>query len=174
VVAGFRYLKTRRDLNPKQIGLLGISQAGWIMPLATVRANDIAFLVSISGAGVPGAETTIDQARTEMIAGATPPPVAEQIIGLMKQEYNFARTGDRWTEYADGLRAATGTSRGAFCRRRTTRSSKQGSGSSMNEPTARPCCDSPMGPIRSALIIVRFSLAVRFAVFQFPCSKGLC
>ena len=66
VVAAFEYLKTRRDIDAGQIGLLGISQAGWIMPLAAVRAKDIAFLISISGAGVPAAETTIDQARNEM------------------------------------------------------------------------------------------------------------
>ena len=66
VVAAFEYLKTRSEIDRAQIRLLGISQAGWIMPLAAVRAKDIAFLISISGAGVPGAETTIDQARNEM------------------------------------------------------------------------------------------------------------
>jgi uncharacterized protein len=73
VVAAFEYLKTRRDIDPKQIGLLGISQAGWIMPRAAVRAKDVAFLISISGAGVPPAETTLDQARNEMTMGGTPP-----------------------------------------------------------------------------------------------------
>ena len=53
VVAAFDYLKTRRDIDPTQIGMLGWSQAGWIMPLAAVRAKDMAFLVSVSGAGVP-------------------------------------------------------------------------------------------------------------------------
>ena len=44
VVAAFEYLKTRTDIDRAQIGLLGWSQAGWIMPLAAVRAKDIAFL----------------------------------------------------------------------------------------------------------------------------------
>jgi Predicted hydrolase of the alpha/beta superfamily len=51
-VAAVEYLKTRRDIDAAQIGLLGISQAGWIMPLAAVRSKDVAFLISISGAGV--------------------------------------------------------------------------------------------------------------------------
>ena len=68
VVAAFEYLKTRSDIDRTQIGLLGWSQAGWIMPLAAVRAKDIAFLISVSGAGVPAAETTIDQAQNEMTA----------------------------------------------------------------------------------------------------------
>src|SRR6266545_4527236 len=47
-VAAVEYLKTRRDIDATQIGLLGISQAGWIMPLAAVRSKDVAFLISVS------------------------------------------------------------------------------------------------------------------------------
>ena len=96
VVAAFEYLKTRRDIDAAQIGLLGISQAGWIMPLAAVRAKDIAFLISISGAGVPAAETTIDQARNEMTTTGMPPQAVDEIVGLLKLQYQFARTGKGW------------------------------------------------------------------------------
>jgi alpha/beta superfamily hydrolase len=51
VVAGFRYMKTRDDIDSTHIGLLGVSQAGWVMPLAALRAKDIAFLISVSGPG---------------------------------------------------------------------------------------------------------------------------
>ena len=54
VVAAFEYLKTRSDIQRGQIGMLGWSQAGWVMPLAATRAKDLAFLISISGAGVSG------------------------------------------------------------------------------------------------------------------------
>ena len=99
VVAGFEYLKARRDVDTKQIGLLGISQAGWIMPRAAVRAKDIAFLISISGAGVPPAETTIDQARNEMAMSGMPPETVEEIIALLRLQYEFARTARGWEEY---------------------------------------------------------------------------
>jgi len=100
VVAAFEYLKTRSDVDSRQIGLLGVSQAGWIMPLAAVRAKDLAFLVSISGAGIPAAETTIDQAQNEMTARGMRPQAVEQIVGLMKLQYHFARTGQGWDQYA--------------------------------------------------------------------------
>jgi hypothetical protein len=48
-VAAFEYLKTRSDIDPTQIGLLGVSQAGWIMPLAAVRAKDPLRRLSWSG-----------------------------------------------------------------------------------------------------------------------------
>jgi pimeloyl-ACP methyl ester carboxylesterase len=98
-VAAFNYLKSRRDIDARQIGLLGISQAGWIMPLAAVRAKDMAFLISISGPGIPGADTTIDQARNEMTATGMPPQDVADIVGVMKLEYEFARTGHGWDEY---------------------------------------------------------------------------
>jgi hypothetical protein len=100
VVAAFGYLKTRSDIDSQQVGLLGWSQAGWVMPLAAVRAKDIAFLISVSGAGVPAAETTLEQAHNEMTARGMRPQVVEQIVGLMKLQYHFARTGQGWDEYA--------------------------------------------------------------------------
>ncbi len=100
VVAAFEYMKTRHNIDSAQIGLLGVSQAGWIMPLAAVRAKDIAFLISVSGAGVPAAETTMDQARNEMSASGMKPQIVEQIVGVMKLQYHFARTGQGWDEYA--------------------------------------------------------------------------
>jgi acetyl esterase/lipase len=39
VIAAFNYLKRRPDIDRAHIGLLGISQAGWIMPIAAVRAE---------------------------------------------------------------------------------------------------------------------------------------
>jgi pimeloyl-ACP methyl ester carboxylesterase len=99
VVAAFNYLKTRDDIDHTQIGLLGVSQAGWIMPLAAVRAKDIAFLVSVSGAGVPVSETTIDQTRNELTAGGMRSEVVEQFVGIMKLQYEYARTGSGWDEY---------------------------------------------------------------------------
>jgi pimeloyl-ACP methyl ester carboxylesterase len=100
VVAAFEYLKTRSDVDPDQIGLLGVSQAGWIMPLAALRAKDLAVLISISGAGVPPAETTIDQAEREMAARGMKPQTIAEIVGVMKLQYQFARRGEGWSEYA--------------------------------------------------------------------------
>ena len=100
VVAAFEYLRTRGDIDPGNIGLLGISQAGWVMPLAAVRAKDIAFLISVSGAGVPVAETTIDQTKNELSARGTPPALVEEIVGLLTLQYQYARTGQGWDEYA--------------------------------------------------------------------------
>jgi hypothetical protein len=100
VVAAFDYLKSRPDIDPGKVGLLGVSQAGWIMPLAGVRARDLAFLISISGAGIPAAETTIDQARNEMTTAGMKPDTVAEIVTVMQLQYEYARTGKGWDEYA--------------------------------------------------------------------------
>ena len=100
VVAGFEYLKTRNDIDGRQIGVLGVSQAGWVMPLAAVRAKDLAFLISVSGAGIPVAETTMDEATNEMTARGMKPETVASIIDVMKLQYQYARTGTGWDEYA--------------------------------------------------------------------------
>ena len=70
------------------------------MPLAAAREKDVAFLISISGAGVSPDETTIDEARGELKAAGRRPEVFEQIAELMRLKYGFARTGHGWNEYA--------------------------------------------------------------------------
>ena len=105
VVAAFEFLKTRRDIDGTQIGVLGVSQAGWVMPLAAVRARDMAFLISVSGAGVPPSVTTIDQAQNEMTATGMRPQAVSDIIAMMRLQYQYARTGQGWDEYAAARQA---------------------------------------------------------------------
>ena len=77
---------------------------------SAVRAPDLAFLISVSGAGVPAAETTIDHARNEMAAGRMPRQMVEQLARLMSLHYEFARTGQGWDEYL-ALRKKLGAQR---------------------------------------------------------------
>ena len=105
VVAAFNYLKTRTDVDSTQVGLFGWSQAGWIMPIAAVREKNIAFMISISGAAVPPAVSTIDQARNEMAASGMKPETVRQIVDLMQLQYDYARTGQGWDNYAAARQA---------------------------------------------------------------------
>ena len=99
-LAAFEYLKTRPDIDGARIGLLGVSQAGWIMPIAAVREPGIAFLISVSGAGIPAAETSVDQIRNELTANGTPKQNIDQFMNIMELQYRFARTGEGWEDYA--------------------------------------------------------------------------
>jgi dienelactone hydrolase len=99
VVAAAAWLRTRRDIDPGRIGLLGISQAGWVMPLAAARVRDLAFLISISGPGIAAAETTLDQARNEMTSRGMRPQAVDRVVSLMQRQYDYVRTGAGWDAY---------------------------------------------------------------------------
>ena len=50
VLAVVAHLKEHPRIDPAQIGLIGGSQVGWIIPLAASRSSGVAFMVSVSGA----------------------------------------------------------------------------------------------------------------------------
>ena len=54
--AGVAYLKTRTEVNPKKIGLVGHSEGGIEAPMAAVHDPDVAFIVMMAGPGVRGDE----------------------------------------------------------------------------------------------------------------------
>ena len=49
MAAGVAFLRTRPEIDQNRIGLMGISQAGWIMPLAAERAPGVRFMVLVVG-----------------------------------------------------------------------------------------------------------------------------
>ncbi len=54
VLAGIAYLKTRKEINSQQIGLLGHSEGGLIAPLVAVQSSDVAFIILMAGPGLIG------------------------------------------------------------------------------------------------------------------------
>lgn len=55
-IAGIDFLKTRKEVDANKIGVWGVSQGGWIAPLAATLSDDISFVIIVSGPGVSPAE----------------------------------------------------------------------------------------------------------------------
>jgi pimeloyl-ACP methyl ester carboxylesterase len=49
VVAAVRFLRTQPRIDGRRVGLFGVSQAGWILPVAAKELGDAAFMVLWSG-----------------------------------------------------------------------------------------------------------------------------
>jgi pimeloyl-ACP methyl ester carboxylesterase len=49
LVAGAAFLRTRPEVDPKRIGIIGHSFAGLTAPIAAVHSNDIAFVITLAG-----------------------------------------------------------------------------------------------------------------------------
>jgi len=56
VLAGIEYLKARKEINPKKIGLIGHSEGGIIAPMVAVKSPDVTFIVLMAGTGLTGEE----------------------------------------------------------------------------------------------------------------------
>ena len=67
-LAGVAFLKTRKEIDPRRIGLIGHSEGGMIAPQAASRSEDVAFIVMMAGTGVTGEEILYRQG--ELIAAA--------------------------------------------------------------------------------------------------------
>ncbi|MGH9874827.1 MAG: alpha/beta hydrolase family protein [Pyrinomonadaceae bacterium] len=67
-LAGVEFLKTRKEINAKQIGLIGHSEGGMAAPMAATRSNDVAFIVLMAGPGISGG--TLLRKQIGLIAAA--------------------------------------------------------------------------------------------------------
>ena len=59
VLGAIKYLKSRKEIDAKRIGVWGLSQGGWLGPLAASRSADVAFVIAVSGPGVSPGEQMI-------------------------------------------------------------------------------------------------------------------
>lgn len=61
VEAAVKYLKTRKEVNSRKIGLIGHSEGGLIAPIVAAGNKDVNFIVMMAGPGISGAEILLRQ-----------------------------------------------------------------------------------------------------------------
>ncbi len=93
VLAGVNFLKTRKEINPHKIGLIGHSEGGIIAPMVAVKSPDVAFIVLLAGTGVPGEQISLYQMETLMKqSGASEAAIAksrnvqQKLYGIIEHE----------------------------------------------------------------------------------------
>ena len=74
VLSAVSYLKSRTDIDPNQIGLIGHSEGGIIAPLVANQTQDISFIVTLAATGIPGSEVALMQSKS-----LRPFPVPDEI-----------------------------------------------------------------------------------------------
>jgi len=104
-LAGVEFLKSRRDINRKKIGLWGLSQGAWLVELAASQSKNIAFIIAVSGGGVNPEFQEIKRTELQMRADGYPEEEIKQAVALQELKFRFARTGDGWDEYEAALQA---------------------------------------------------------------------
>lgn len=87
VLAGIEYLKTRKEINQRQIGLIGHSEGGMIAPMVAVRSKDVAFIVLMAGTGQTGEDAIYTQTALLQKAGGASPEITTQTVAALKNIY---------------------------------------------------------------------------------------
>jgi hypothetical protein len=106
VQAGVQLLKSRHDINPKQIGLWAISQGGWIAPLAASRSKDIAFILLHAGASVTPAQQGLMFIESELRGYGFPEEEIREAVAYYKLNDDFTRSGEGWETLQEAYRKA--------------------------------------------------------------------
>lgn len=103
-LAGVHYLQSRKEINAKRVGLYGRSHGGMVIPLAASLSNDVAFIINVSGAGVPPYQQMTYQVEAQMRRDGFPETEIAEAVVYMNLKWEVARTGgEGW----DKLQAVT-------------------------------------------------------------------
>ena len=91
VICEVNYLKTRKEIDPAKIGLIGHSEGGIIAPMVANKSNDVSFIVLLAGTGMNGEEILYLQNKLILKnAGASDAALAKQ-LDFLKEEFNILK-----------------------------------------------------------------------------------
>jgi pimeloyl-ACP methyl ester carboxylesterase len=109
VEAAVAFLKTRKEIDPKRIGLIGHSEGGLVAPMVAARSKDVAFIVLMAGPGTRGDEILVAQgaliAKAEGMAAAA----IERNTRVQKEFFNILLAEPNPAEAEKKMKAAVET-----------------------------------------------------------------
>jgi len=91
VLSGVEYLKSRKEINPKEIGLIGHSEGGMIAPMAAVESKDVAFIILMAGTGIAGKQVILTQTEAIGELMGIPNDKIKQGLDVDKKMYEVIR-----------------------------------------------------------------------------------
>ncbi len=105
-LAGVEFLRTRGEIDPKRIGIIGHSEGGLIAPIVAGKSKDVSFIVLLAGTGISGAELLPIQSKLISIASGTDPAEAEVQSAESRQILAMIPAGKSREEVTAAIRAA--------------------------------------------------------------------
>jgi dienelactone hydrolase len=92
-LAAVAFLHQQPQIDPARIGLWGVSQGGWIGPLAATRSGDVAFVVAVSGPGIGVAEQYAYMVEHMLRLDGFPQSQIEQALATAGRHMALLRRG---------------------------------------------------------------------------------
>ena len=105
-LAAIAYLKSRHDVDASQIGVWGLSQGGWLGPLAASRSNDIDFVIAVSGPAVSPGEQMVFYYANELRAEGVPERDVQDASILRRNVWNYLSNGNGYDDVKEQMNRA--------------------------------------------------------------------
>lgn len=94
VQAGIDYLKKRKEVNPKHIGLIGHSEGGLIAPMVASKSKDVAFIILMAGPAITGEELLYEQTQAILQAKGVGSSEIEMQRNLQEKLFSIIKEED--------------------------------------------------------------------------------
>jgi len=102
-LAALAWLKARPDIDSKRMGVWGLSQGGWLGPLAASKSKDIAFVIAVSGPGVSPGEQMIFYYANQLRERGFSDVEVNEAGEMRRQLWHLLSTGDGYDAAAQAL-----------------------------------------------------------------------
>lgn len=94
VRAAVDFLKARKEIDTKKIGLIGHSEGGTIVFMLAAEYKDIRFIVSLAGAGVSGDKILLSQQEKQFRASGAPDSVVQNLLEANREYFNLIKASE--------------------------------------------------------------------------------
>ncbi len=103
-LAGVEFLKSKKEIDPQKIGLIGHSEGGLIAPIAAVESNDVAFIIMMAGPGMVGEQILYEQNDLALEAAGMPEYAIQQNRLVQKNIFDVVKNEPDSAEAVEQLR----------------------------------------------------------------------
>lgn len=93
-LAAVDFLRARTDIDQRRIGVWGLSQGGWLGPLAASRSSNVTFVISVSGPGVSPGEQMIFYYANDLRSRGLSENDVREASALRREVWESLRTGN--------------------------------------------------------------------------------
>ena len=105
-LAAVRYLRSQPEVDPRRIGLRGLSEGAWVAEQIAADLNDMAFLILISAAAGTPRTQEFQKIEYGMRSDGRSEAAIEDAMAYMGLYFYVARTGDGWALLEEAIRRA--------------------------------------------------------------------
>jgi hypothetical protein len=104
-----RWLRARKDVDPKRIALVGHGEGAWVALLTASREKRVAAVASIAGPSSTGAELLLEQQQHTLDQLNLPAAEREKRVALQRQLQAAALSGKGWEAISPAMRQQADT-----------------------------------------------------------------